>query len=112
MRSEKLQLRAIAAKQGYTVVAVPVTKALHLKTAVTALPDGTVIGYPPLVDDPAVFDRFLPVPVTWNGGLRWPWLERKEPGNSPTPLDRLLAPRRAVPGKLSPTAVAVQQGSR
>jgi dimethylargininase len=29
---------------------------------VTALPDGTVIGYPPLVDDPAVFDRFLPVP--------------------------------------------------
>jgi len=56
------QLRAIAAKQGYTVVAVPVTKALHLKTAVTALPDGTVIGYPPLVDDPAVFDRFLPVP--------------------------------------------------
>jgi dimethylargininase len=56
------QLRAIAAKQGYTVVAVPVTKALHLKTAVTALPDGTVIGYPPLVDDPRVFDRFLPVP--------------------------------------------------
>ena len=56
------QLRAIAAKQGYTVVAVPVTKALHLKTAVTALPDGTVIGYPPLVDDQGVFDRFLPVP--------------------------------------------------
>ena len=56
------QLRAIAAQQGYIVVAVPVTKALHLKTAVTALPDGTVIGYPPLVDDPRVFDRFLPVP--------------------------------------------------
>ncbi|MEY4532342.1 MAG: hypothetical protein RI926_111 [Actinomycetota bacterium] len=56
------QLRAIAAKQGYTVIAVPVTKALHLKTAVTALPDGTVIGYPPLVDDQGIFDRFLPVP--------------------------------------------------
>lgn len=56
------QLRAIAATQGYTVVAVPVTKALHLKTAVTALPDGTIIGYPPLVDDAGVFDRFLPVP--------------------------------------------------
>ena len=56
------QLRAIAAKQDYTVVAVPVTKALHLKTAVTALPDGTIIGYPPLVDDQGVFDRFLPVP--------------------------------------------------
>lgn len=44
------------------VVAVPVTKVLHLKSAVTALPDGTVIGYPPLVDDPAVFERFLAVP--------------------------------------------------
>lgn len=56
------QLRAIVAPLGYTVVAVPVTKALHLKTAVTALPDGTVIGYEPLVDDTRVFERFLPVP--------------------------------------------------
>ena len=31
-------------------------------SAVTALPDGTVIGYPPVVDDPAVFDTFLAVP--------------------------------------------------
>jgi dimethylargininase len=44
------------------VVPVPVTTVLHLKSAVTALPDGTVIGYPPLVDDPSAFDRFLPVP--------------------------------------------------
>ncbi|MEI6623168.1 MAG: dimethylargininase [Actinomycetes bacterium] len=44
------------------VIAVPTTKALHLKSAVTALPDGTVIGYPPIVDDPDVFDSFLPVP--------------------------------------------------
>jgi dimethylargininase len=56
------QLRALLAPRGYVVVAVPVTKALHLKTAVTALPDGTVIGYPPLVDDPSVFGRFLAVP--------------------------------------------------
>ena len=56
------QLRSIVAALGYTVVAVPVTKALHLKSAVTALPDGTVIGYPPLVDDPSVFGRFLAVP--------------------------------------------------
>jgi dimethylargininase len=56
------QLRAIAGDLGYTVVAVPITKALHLKTAVTALPDGTVIGYEPIVDDPRVFERFLPVP--------------------------------------------------
>lgn len=47
---------------GVEVVPVPITKALHLKSAVTALPDGTVIGYPPLVDDPGVFERFLPVP--------------------------------------------------
>lgn len=56
------QLRALVAPLGYTVVAVPVTKALHLKTAVTALPDGTVIGFEPLVDEPRIFERFLPVP--------------------------------------------------
>jgi dimethylargininase len=56
------QLRKILAPRGYSVVAVPVTKALHLKSAATALPDGTVIGYRPLVDDPFIFDRFLEVP--------------------------------------------------
>jgi dimethylargininase len=56
------QLRSIVTPLGYTVIAVPVTRALHLKTAVTALPDGTVIGHPELVDDPGLFDRFLPVP--------------------------------------------------
>lgn len=44
------------------VVPVRVSKVLHLKSAVTALPDGTVIGYPPLVDDPNLFSPFLPVP--------------------------------------------------
>lgn len=56
------QLRAILQPLGATVVAVPVHKVLHLKSAVTALPDGTVIGYLPLVDDPSVFPRFMPVP--------------------------------------------------
>ena len=37
-------------------------KVLHLKSAVTALPDGTVIGYEPLVDDAAAFEAFRPVP--------------------------------------------------
>ncbi len=37
-------------------------KVLHLKSAVTALPNGTVIGYEPLVDDPSAFDAFLAVP--------------------------------------------------
>ena len=56
------QLRDAFAPEGATVVTVPITKVLHLKSAVTALPDGTVIGYPPLVDDRSVFPRFLDVP--------------------------------------------------
>lgn len=56
------QLRAAFEPLGARVVAVPVAQVLHLKSAVTALPDGTVIGYEPLVDSPALFPRFLPVP--------------------------------------------------
>ncbi|AEV73012.1 N-dimethylarginine dimethylaminohydrolase [Mycolicibacterium rhodesiae NBB3] len=56
------QLAEYLAPFGAQVVAVPLTKVLHLKSAVTALPDGTVIGYSPVVDDPAVFGDFLPVP--------------------------------------------------
>jgi dimethylargininase len=44
------------------VVPVPTTKVLHLKSAVTALPDGTVVGFEPLVDDPTVWPSFLAVP--------------------------------------------------
>ena len=44
------------------VVGVPISRVLHLKSAVTALPDGTVIGYEPLVDDVAAWDRFQQVP--------------------------------------------------
>ena len=47
---------------GATVVPVPVTKVLHLKSALTALPDGTVIGYEPLVDDKDMYDKFMAVP--------------------------------------------------
>lgn len=56
------QLRALLTPRGYTVVGVPVTKVLHLKSAVTALPDGTVVGYLDDVDHPEVFPRFLPMP--------------------------------------------------
>jgi dimethylargininase len=35
---------------------------LHLKSAVTALPDGTVIGWDPAVDDATVFPQFLSMP--------------------------------------------------
>ncbi|MFF0739887.1 dimethylargininase [Streptomyces sp. NPDC004111] len=56
------QLRAAFEPLGARVVAVPVSRVLHLKSAVTALPDGTVIGYEPLVDSPAAYPRFLSVP--------------------------------------------------
>jgi dimethylargininase len=56
------QLRAHLEPLGAQVVAVPVRKVLHLKSAVTALPDGTVIGYEPLVDDPTAFPTFRSVP--------------------------------------------------
>ena len=58
------QLRQIAATHGYVVTTVPVTKALHLKTALTALPDGTILGHPDLVDNPSFFPHFLAVPET------------------------------------------------
>jgi len=48
--------------QGVDVVPVEVTKVLHLKSGVTALPDGTVVGYLPLVDDASAFPSFLAVP--------------------------------------------------
>jgi dimethylargininase len=56
------QLRAHLEPLGASVIGVPVTKVLHLKSAVTALPDGTVIGYDPLVDDPTTFPSYLSVP--------------------------------------------------
>jgi dimethylargininase len=56
------QLRALVGKLGFTVVAVPLTKALHLKSAVTALPDGTIIGWAPVVDNPSIFGRYLEMP--------------------------------------------------
>lgn len=56
------QLAAHLAPLGARVIGVPTSLVLHLKSAVTALPDGTVVGFEPLVDDPSVWDTFLPVP--------------------------------------------------
>ena len=56
------QLAEHLAPFGVEVVGVPVSRVLHLKSGVTALPDGTVIGYEPLVDDPAQWPSFLAVP--------------------------------------------------
>lgn len=56
------ELRELLMPRGWDVVGVPLTRVLHLKSAVTALPDGTVIGYGPLVDDASTFPAFLDVP--------------------------------------------------
>jgi dimethylargininase len=56
------QLATLLAPLGADVVGVPVSRVLHLKSGVTALPDGTVIGYEPLVDDPDHWPSFLAVP--------------------------------------------------
>jgi dimethylargininase len=56
------QFRRFFEHFGAKVIPVPTTKVLHLKSAVTALPDGTVIGYVPAVDDIDVFANFVGVP--------------------------------------------------
>ena len=56
------QLAAAFEPLGATVVTVPLNKVLHLKSAVTALPDGTIIGWEPAIDDISVFPRFLGMP--------------------------------------------------
>jgi dimethylargininase len=55
------QLRAILGGLGRRVVAVPLEKVLHLKSATTALPDGTLLAWGDLVDT-AVFPGVRVVP--------------------------------------------------
>jgi dimethylargininase len=50
------QLRALVAPRGRRVVPVPLGQVLHLKSAVTALPDGTCLAVPGAVDT-SVFGR-------------------------------------------------------
>jgi dimethylargininase len=54
------QLRAILEPRGAAVTAVPIRNVLHLKSAVTALPDGSIIGHPRLVPDS--FSDYVAVP--------------------------------------------------
>jgi dimethylargininase len=56
------QMRRIFEPLGATVVEVPVSKVLHLKSAATALPDGSVIGYLPALDDASMFPNFISTP--------------------------------------------------
>lgn len=61
-RSGVEQFMRIVQPLGASVVPVPVTKVLHLKSAVTALPDGTVIGWDPAVDDQSAFPKYRSMP--------------------------------------------------
>jgi dimethylargininase len=56
------QLRKIIEPLGYTVSVVCMNKALHLKSAVTALPDGTIIGHLPSLDVDHPFLEIVPTP--------------------------------------------------
>jgi dimethylargininase len=55
------QLAALLAPLGRTTVAVPLTRVLHLKSAITALPDGTAITWGGLVDE-TLFPAVCEVP--------------------------------------------------
>lgn len=56
------QLADLMNPKGVRVQMVPVERVLHLKSAVTALPDGTVIGWDPVVDDAEAFPRYEAMP--------------------------------------------------
>jgi len=56
------QLRALLAPLGRTVVGVPLGKVLHLKSAVTALPDGTCLAHDVSLFDASPFPAIRRVP--------------------------------------------------
>ena len=64
-RAGLIEFEALSRHYGYNVVPVPVRKCLHLKTACTALPDGTLLVNPAWIDVEALvgFQR-LAVPET------------------------------------------------
>jgi dimethylargininase len=64
-RTNEEGIRALAelvAPRGYEVVTVPLRHVLHLKSAVTALPDGTMIGADPSLIDTSPLPPLLTVP--------------------------------------------------
>ena len=61
------QLAGHLAELADDVIPVPLSLVLHLKSAVTALPDGTVVGLPEVVDHPEVYPEFLAVPEEHGG---------------------------------------------
>lgn len=55
-------LTRMVAQYQVDVVTVPVTKALHLKSALTMLPTGETLGWEPVVDTPAAWPGFISMP--------------------------------------------------
>ena len=92
------QLAALPRPLGAQVVGVPVSRVLHLKSAVTALPDGTVVGFEPLVDDPSVWSSFLA--GARGGRRRTSWFS--------TPITVLMSTQRTR----HPSALRVPRASR
>jgi predicted metalloprotease with PDZ domain len=74
-----------------------------IKDAITAAKSGGPAEAKPIELIVQRGNRVQTVPLDYNDGLRWPWLERAPegarqgggPGQQPAPLDLLLAPRRA-----------------
>ena len=56
------QLRRLAAPRGFTVVPVALHRVLHLKSAVTALPDGTIVAADPSLLDGSPLPAIRRVP--------------------------------------------------
>jgi dimethylargininase len=56
------QLGELAARRGFEVVTVPLHRVLHLKSAVTALPDGTIVAADPSLVDTAPLPPLRAVP--------------------------------------------------
>lgn len=56
------QLRTLLVPRGWRVTGIPLQGVLHLKSAITALPDGTVLAAGEFSSAPLPFDRLLTVP--------------------------------------------------
>ena len=54
------QLAGLVAAEGIAVVPIPVTGVLHLKTAITALPDGTLLANLPAIGSPELLPPLTP----------------------------------------------------
>ncbi|MCM0619623.1 dimethylargininase [Nocardioides bruguierae] len=56
------QMRRHLADEGADLVGVPLSKVLHLKSTLTALPDGTFLGWEAGIDDPASWPGLVAAP--------------------------------------------------